>query len=123
MTQPRQPSDRSVRFRLAAPFAAACAMAAAFTPLADGDALEPSIRNEAEHSLALACAATNRAGARAASAALPIDTNGLSRNEIAIRLVSMQKADGRWAIGTNDTTTAAIAILEAVLEDGGRDDH
>ena len=45
---------------------------------------------------------------------LPFDTNGLSRTEIAIRLVSAQKADGRWYSGTNDVTSAAVEILESL---------
>ena len=38
-------------------------------------------------------------------------TNGLSATEIAIKLVSSQRADGRWLSGTNDVTAAAIQIL------------
>lgn len=38
-------------------------------------------------------------------------TNGLSATEIAIKLVSSQRADGRWLSGTNDVTAAAIRIL------------
>ena len=38
-------------------------------------------------------------------------TNGLSRTAVAIRLVSMQRADGRWMEGTNDVTSAALRML------------
>ncbi len=38
-------------------------------------------------------------------------TNGLSATEIAIKLVSSQRADGRWLSGTNDVTAAAVQIL------------
>ena len=38
-------------------------------------------------------------------------TNGLSATAIAIKLVSSQRADGRWFSGTNDVTDAAIQIL------------
>ena len=38
-------------------------------------------------------------------------TNGLSATEIAIKLVSSQRADGRWLSGTNDVTATAIQIL------------
>ena len=38
-------------------------------------------------------------------------TNGLSATEIAIKLVSSQRVDGRWLSGTNDVTAAAIQIL------------
>ena len=36
-------------------------------------------------------------------------TNGQSRTQVAIRLVSAQKADGRWFVGTNDVTSAAVS--------------
>ena len=44
----------------------------------------------------------------------PVDvfgTNGLSATAIAIKLVSSQRADGRWLSGTNDVTDVAVKIL------------
>lgn len=74
------------------------------------DVLEPSVRNEVEH--ALDTAPTN--AAFSAGAEIPADvfgTNGLDRTSIAIRLVSSQRADGRWMCGTNDVTAVAVDIL------------
>ena len=103
-------------------------------PIVSEDVLEPSVRNEVDHALSLAAAAmstnsptaaptpspaaqptTNAfAFAAAPTNAAPGDifgTNGLSATEIAIKLVSSQRADGRWLSGTNDVTAAAIQIL------------
>ena len=78
-------------------------------PLANEDFLEPSVRNEVRHALSLA--PTN-----APAATVPTSwTNGLDRTQVAIRLVSAQKADGRWLSGTNDVTSAAVEILREVL--------
>ena len=77
-------------------------------PLATDDALEPSVCNEIAH--ALAVAPTNAPPA----VGLPFATNGLSRTQMAIRLVSSQRADGRWFAGTNDVTSAAIRLLESL---------
>ena len=41
-------------------------------------------------------------------------TNGLTRTEIALKLVSAQKSDGRWLSGTNDVTSAALEILKSL---------
>ena len=70
-------------------------------PLVNEDVLEPSVRNEVRHSSA---------------ATLPIPTNGLNRTQIAIGLVSAQKGDGRWFVGTNDVTSAAIELLKELLK-------
>ena len=74
-------------------------------PLVNEEVLEPSVANEVEH--ALARAPTNCPP----SATLPFATNGLSRTQLAIRLVSAQGADGRWRVGTNDVTAAAVDLL------------
>ena len=76
--------------------------------LLDEDLLEPSVRNEVAH--AVAVAPTNAPPA----ASLPFPTNGLSRSQLAIRLVSAQKANGRWLVGTNDVTAAAVEILKSL---------
>ena len=79
-------------------------------PLVNEDVLEPSIRNEVCHALSLA--PTNAP----AVTLLPVPTNGLNRTQLAIRLVSAQKADGRWFVGTNDVTSAAIELLKELLK-------
>ena len=79
-------------------------------PLVNEDVLEPSVRNEVRHALSLA--STNAP----AATVLPVPTNGLNRTQLAIRLVSAQKADGRWFAGTNDVTSAAIELLKELLK-------
>lgn len=78
-------------------------------PLVNEDVLEPSVRNEVEHALAMA--PTN---APPAARLLPFPTNGLDRTQIAVRLVSEQKSDGRWLVGTNDVTAAAVELLKSL---------
>ena len=78
-------------------------------PLVSENVLEPSVRNEVCHALSLA--PTNAP----AATLLPVPTNGLNRTQLAIRLVSAQKADGRWIVGTNDVTSAAVSLLKEVL--------
>ena len=97
---------------------AAALVAASFTPLPDEDVLEPSIQNEVEHALSRAYSATNAPAATPAPTNYPpfkVQDAALSRTDLAIRLVSGQKADGRWYDGTNDVTAAVIAILEVVM--------
>ena len=79
-------------------------------PLVNEDVLEPSVRNEVRHALSLA--PTNAP----ASMVLPVFTNGLNRTQVAIRLVSAQRADGRWLVGTNDVTSVAVEILKETLK-------
>ena len=79
-------------------------------PLVNEDVLEPSVRNEVRHALSLAPARSS------AATVLPVPTNGLNRTQLAIRLVSAQKADGRWFAGTNDVTSAAIELLKELLK-------
>ena len=90
----------------------ALAFAAVITaqPLVNEDVLEPSVRNEVRHALSIA--PTNVP----TSATLPLATNGLSRTQIAIGLVSAQKADGHWLVGTNDVTSAAVELLKELLK-------
>ena len=90
----------------------ALAFAAVITaqPLVNEDVLEPSVCNEVRHALSLA--PTNAP----TSATLPLVTNGLNRTQIAIGLVSAQKADGRWFVGTNDVTFAAVELLKELLK-------
>ena len=79
-------------------------------PLVNEDILEPSVRNEVRHALSLA--PTNAPPATI----LPAWTNGQSRTQVAIRLVSAQRADGRWLVGTNDVTSAAVKTLKELLK-------
>ena len=79
-------------------------------PLVNEDVLEPSVRNEVRHALSLA--PTNAPAATVPAAW----TNGQNRTQVAIRLVSAQKADGRWLVGTNDITSAAVEILKETLK-------
>lgn len=89
----------------------ALALAAVLTaqPLVNEDVLEPSVRHEACHALSLA--PTNAPPATV----LPVGTNGLNRTQVVIRLVSAQRADGRWIVGTNDVTSAAVELLKEML--------
>ena len=79
-------------------------------PLVNEDVLEPSVCNEVRH--ALSVAPTNAP----AATVLPISTNGLNRTQVAIALVSAQKGDGRWFVGTNDVTSATIELLKELLK-------
>jgi len=79
-------------------------------PLVNEDVPEPSVMNEVDH--ALARAPTNAPP----SVLLPLSTNGLSRSQLAIGLVSAQGADGRWTVGTNDVTAAAVRLLKEIAE-------
>ena len=92
------------------PIALAFAAVITAQPLVNEDVLEPSVRNEVRH--ALSVAPTNAPPA----ATLPISTNGLNRTQIAIGLVSAQKGDGRWLVGTNDVTSAAVELLKELLK-------
>ena len=89
----------------------ALALAVSITaqPLVNEDVLEPSVRNEVRHALSLA--PTNTPAATIPSTW----TNGQNRTQVAIRLVSAQRADGRWLVGTNDVTSAAVELLKETL--------
>ena len=89
--------------------ALALAVSVTAQPLVNEDVLEPSVRNEVRHALSLA--PTNAP----AATVLPAWTNGQDRTQIAIRLVSAQRADGRWLVGTNDVTSAAVETLKETL--------
>lgn len=76
-----------------------------------GDALEPSVLNEVERALDLAPAETNAAATAVGDV---FATNGLSATATAIRLVSLQRGDGRWFVGGTNVTAEAVRILESV---------
>ena len=92
------------------PIALAFAAVITAQPLVNEDVLEPSVRNEVRH--ALSVAPTNAP----AATVLPVPTNGLTRTQIAIGLVSTQKGDGRWLVGTNDVTSVAVELLKELLK-------
>jgi hypothetical protein len=85
-------------------------------PLVDEDVLEPSVLNEVERALSLA-PSNEVAFSRASFPVRNLQfnlfglTNGVSRTEAAIKIVSAQRSDGRWFVGTNDVSAAASAIL------------
>lgn len=83
-------------------------------PLVNEDVLEPSVENEVAHALACATrlppSAVTNIAANVAFAEY-YATNGLSANEKAIKLVSEQRSDGRWFVGTNEVTWAAMKVL------------
>ena len=81
-------------------------------PLVNEDFLEPSVLNEVEHALSIA--PTN---APPASVDWKPATNGLSCTAIALKLVTSQRSDGRWVVGTNDVTAAARRMLERLAEE------
>ena len=75
-----------------------------------GDALEPSVLNEVERALDRAPAETNAAATVVGDV---FATNGLSATATAIRLVSLQRGDGRWFVGGTNVTAEAVRILES----------
>ena len=87
-------------------------------PLVNEDVLEPSVENEVEHALAVA-PSNEVARAEAALAAPEYSpplaalgvTGSVARTALAVKLVSEQRADGRWLSGTNDVTAAAAGAL------------
>jgi len=89
-------------------------------PLVDADVLEPSVQNEVDHALSLA--PTNVVAFADAPEPFRLfcttndifNTNGATRTDVAIRLVSAQRSDGRWMHGTNDVTSAAMEILKGL---------
>ena len=83
---------------------AALAATISALPISNEDVLGQSVLNEVAHAISIA--PTNTSAATWAP-----QTNGLSRTAVAIRLVSMQRADGRWMEGTNDVTSAALRML------------
>lgn len=78
--------------------------------------LEPSIQNEVDHALDRA---TSWLGHQACTNAVPaydlFKTNGLTREQIALRLVSQQRSGGWWLTETNAAPTKlAVEILKGL---------
>ena len=93
-------------------------------PQPDGP-LEPSVQNEVDHAVALGerwlAAVAGRPpyqGTNAAAVACVGDifsTNGLTRERIAVKLISSQRAGGWWLTETNTAPTRlAIEILKGL---------
>jgi len=86
-------------------------------PQPDGP-LEPSVRNEVDHAVALG-EQWLAAHAPKSGACVPFGdlfaTNGLTRERIAIKLVSSQRAEGWWLVETNASPTRlALDILKGL---------
>lgn len=87
-------------------------------PTVSPDVLEPSVQNEVDHARArVPVGATNAWSTAADAFARQYETNGLSATDAAVRLVSAQRPDGRWLVGTNDVTAAAVRILDQLSGD------
>ena len=87
-------------------------------PTVSPDVLEPSVQNEVDHARARAAESVTNAWTTAMmDFARRYETNGLNATEAAIRLVSTQRPDGRWLVGTNDVTAAAVQILNRLSGD------
>ena len=89
-------------------------------PQPDGP-LEPSVQNEVDHAVALGerWLAAHLPSTNAQAACVQPDdlfvTNGLTRERIAIKLISSQRAGGWWIMETNAAPTRlAIAILKGL---------
>ena len=93
-------------------------------PLVNEDVLEPSVENEVAH--ALARASDGKAAESPSRELKPptsaevefarlYTTNGLTTTAKAIALVSSQRTDGRWRVGTNDVTRAAVWVLNRLI--------
>lgn len=86
-------------------------------PLADEETLEPSVLNEVDHARSIL--PTNALAPSTERDFRLLATNGLSRTALAIRLVSLQRPDGRFLVGTNDVTSAAAVLLGDLFGEGG----
>lgn len=93
-------------------------------PQQDGP-LEPSIQNEVDHAVDRAeawlarqtnlVATARMATTNTVDAARLFATNGLTREKIALKLISSQKGEGWWIVSTNAVPTrAAVEILKGL---------
>ncbi|MBO7688562.1 MAG: hypothetical protein J6V72_19445 [Kiritimatiellae bacterium] len=93
-------------------------------PQPDGP-LEPSVQNEVDHAVARGerwlAAAAGRPSCRGTNVAAVacvgdlFSTNGLTRERIAVKLISSQRAGGWWLMETNTAPTRlAIEILKGL---------
>ncbi len=93
-------------------------------PQQDGP-LEPSIQNEVDHAVDRAEAwlarQTNLVSTARVATTNTVDvarlfaTNGLTREKIALKLISSQKGEGWWIVATNAAPTrAAVEMLKGL---------
>ena len=93
-------------------------------PQQDGP-LEPSIQNEVDHAVDRAEAwlarQTNLVSMTRVATTNTVDvarlfaTNGLTREKIALKLISSQKGEGWWIVSTNAAPTrAAVEMLKGL---------
>ncbi len=93
-------------------------------PQQDGP-LEPSIQNEVDHAVDRAEAwlarQTNLVSMARVATTNTVDvarlfaTNGLTREKIALKLISSQKGEGWWIVSTNAAPTrAAVEMLKGL---------
>ena len=88
-------------------------------PQPDGP-LEPSVQHEVDHAVALGERWLAAHAPAAASSRRPCQgdlfaTNGLTRDRIAIKLISAQRAGGWWLVETNAAPTRlALDILKGL---------
>ena len=84
-------------------------------PRLDGP-LEPSVQNEVDHAVDLAEAwLTRHSDTNAVPRDDHFETNGLSREKIALRLISTQRGEGWWSTPTNAAPTRlAVEILKGL---------
>ena len=82
--------------------------------LASESVLEPSIQNEVDHALSREFDFASFTGVVHHAEIPAAWTNGLSATDKAIKLISLQNAEGRWLFGTNDVTRSARAILNGL---------
>ena len=87
-------------------------------PQPDGP-LEPSVQNEVDHAIALGerwlAAHDSAVAGRPPYQGDLFATNGLTRERIAIKLISSQRAGGWWLMETNAAPTRlAIEILKGL---------
>lgn len=92
-------------------FAAIVAAAIVAHVINDEEALEPSVLNEVEHALSRVPTFVPGEGCETTNA---FRTNGLSATAVAIRLVSLQRGDGRWFVDGTNCTREATRILSAI---------
>ena len=77
--------------------------------------LEPSIQNEVDHALSIG---ETWLSAHATTNVVSCDlfrTNGLTREKIALKLISSQRGEGYWLTPTNPAPTRlAVSILKSL---------
>lgn len=82
----------------------------------EGAPLELSVQNEVDYAIdrALAVIGTNKNVSATCEKKIlsAFGLEGFSKGDLAIKIVSSQRSDGRWLIGTNDVTSVMVEILK-----------